>query len=104
MKINFTPQRRDDDLLLTVAGDVVSVNGVAYDLSVITEGATLPAAATDCLLLSGDISRINGELSLTVFLPHKADPHKAIAFPEPVNISSGVVVDTVNGIYPWSLT
>ena len=103
MKINFTPQRRDDDLLLTVAGDVVSVNGVAYDLSVITEGATLPASATDCPFLSGDISRVNGELSIIVILPHGADPHKAIAFPAPVSATSGTVIDTDNNIYPWGL-
>lgn len=103
MNINFTPQRSDKELLLSISGEVLSINGATYDLSVIPEGASLNASATDSDTLLNDISRDNGELSLTVFLPHKANPPKSIAFPEPVSITSGVVVDTVNGIYPWSL-
>lgn len=103
MNIIFNPQRRDDELLLSVSGDIITINGIDYDLSVIPEGATLPVEATDCVFLSGEISRVNGDLSVVVTLPHKADPHQSIAFPLPVNMASGVVVDTANNVYPWSL-
>lgn len=103
MNFIFNSQRRDDELLLSVSGDVVTVNGVDYDLSVIPEGGTLPGGATDCEFLFGDISRINGVLSVVVMLPHKTDPRPSIAFPLPASVSSGVVVDTANNVYPWSL-
>lgn len=103
MNFIFNPQRRDDELLLSVSGDVITINNVDYDLSVIPEGAALPGGSTDCAFLSGDISRVNGEISVVVTLPHKADPHHAIAFPSPAAVSSGVVVDTANNIYPWSI-
>lgn len=103
MRFMFSPQRSDAALLLTVSGETISINGLTYDLSVITEGATLPASATDCPFLSGDISRDNGELTLTLILPHGANPHDAIAFPAPVSATSGTVIDTANNIYPWSL-
>jgi hypothetical protein len=103
MKISFTPQRSDRELLLSVSGEVLTINGTVYDLSVIPEGASLNASATDSDALFNDISRDNGELSLTILLQHKADPHKAISFPESVSVTNGVVVDTANSIYPWSL-
>ncbi len=103
MKIMFIPQRRDESLSLSVLGDEVTVNGVAYDLSVVPEGASLPASATDCEHFFGDISRANGELSIGVVLPHCSNPHRAIAFPDPISAAAGVVVDTTNGIYPWSM-
>lgn len=104
MKIKFNPQRRDDDLLLRVDGDVVVVNYVTYDLSVIPDGATLPAEAVNGWFFSGDINRVAGELEIVITLPHKANAPTAIAFPQDVVINdAGVVVDTANNIYPWSV-
>lgn len=104
MKIKFNPQRRDDELLLRVEGEIVTVNYISYDLSVIPEGATLPADAIYGEMLSGDISRINGELEIVVTLPHKADAPTAITFPQDAVITEdGVVVDTANNVYPWSV-
>lgn len=102
MNIIFTPQRRDDALLLSVSGETITVNGVEYDFSVIPEGASLEAEATDCMYFVGDISRTDGVLSVAVILPHRQDPNQPIAFPESVSVTTGVVIDTANAIYPWS--
>lgn len=84
MHITLIPQRRDDALVVKKLNDKLTINGVAYDLSVVPEGATLPASATDCEFLVGNIERISGVLHLSLLLPHGANPPQAMAFPEPI--------------------
>lgn len=55
-------------------------------VSTTTKNATLPADAIDSDLFSGDVERINGELVLTLTLPHGPNPSKAAAFPEPITV------------------
>lgn len=86
MQIKFNPQRRDDSLSVVKQGDTLIVNDTEYDFSTVPEGATLPADAIDSNLFSGDVERINGELVLTLTLPHGPNPSKAVAFPEPITV------------------
>lgn len=81
MNITLIPQRRDDTLTVSKQGDTLTINGAAYDFSVITEGATLPASATDCPFLTGNIECINGVLRLSMILPNGPNPSQAVAFP-----------------------
>ena len=104
MKIKFNPQRRDDELTLIIEDESVTVNSVLYDLSVIPDGASLPSDAISGDFFSGDVERINGELCIVITLPHKYNAPSAITFPQDVTINTnGVVVDTENNIYPWSI-
>ena len=84
MQITLIPQRRDDSLVVSKLGDVLTINGAPYDLSVIPEGATLPATATDCLFLIGNIERIAGVLRLSLLLPTGANASHAANFPVPI--------------------
>jgi hypothetical protein len=92
MKINLSPQRRDDTLTVTKQGDTLTINGTAYDFSVIPDGATLPKDATDCKWLASDVERIDGVLHLTLLLPHGANASQAARFPQPIiNPADGVL-------------
>ena len=84
MQITLIPQRRDDTLSVTKAGDILTINGTPYDFSVIPEGATLPASATDCPFLAGDIERIAGVLHLALVLPTGPNATHAANFPAPI--------------------
>lgn len=74
MKISFSPVRMDSTLEVAKAGDTLTINGTAFDFSVIPEGATLPAAAVPSEFVVGDVSRDDGELSLTLLLPYGPVP------------------------------
>lgn len=92
MKINLSPQRRDDQLTVEKAGDTLTINGTAYDFSQLPDGATLPRDACDCQWLASDVERIDGELVLTLLLPHGANAPESTRFPKPiVNPDDGVV-------------
>ena len=90
MKINLSPQRRDNTLTVVKQGDTLTINGTAYDFSVIPDGATLPKDATDCAWLASDVERIDGVLHLTLLLPYGANASEAARFPQPmINPANG---------------
>ena len=92
MKIALNPQRRDDAITISKLGDVLTINGVAYDFSVIPDGATLPASAVDCEYISGNVERINGILHISLIFPHGPNPSQAVAFPaQIINPADGVL-------------
>ena len=92
MQITLTPQRRNGSLTVSKQGGTLTVNGTAYDFSVIPDGATLPASAVDCEYVTGNIERINGVLHISLILPHGPNPSQEVAFPAPIiNPADGVL-------------
>ncbi|MFN4131275.1 MAG: hypothetical protein ACK4GC_15875 [Paracoccaceae bacterium] len=90
MQITLSPMRRDDVLTLHRAGDILTINGEAFDFSPLPEGATLPREAVDCDWLASDVTRTGGALHLTLILPHGAEAPPETLFPAPV-------IDPANG-------
>lgn len=86
MIISFSPKRSDETLTLSREGDILNVNGLPIDLSVIPEGATLPAEAIDSDWIVDAVERIDGVLHVTVVLPFSAGASEALRFPRPVTV------------------
>jgi hypothetical protein len=92
MKIYLSPQRRDDTLTVVKTGDTLTINGAEFDFSQLPEGAVLPQEAVACEWLASDVTRIDGELHLTLILPHGDEASREARFPEPiVNPADGVL-------------
>lgn len=81
MKIQFSPMRRDDRLELHRSGDVLTINGEAFDFGPLADGATLPRAAVTCDWLVSDVERIDGDIHLTLILPHGSCAPDQTLFP-----------------------
>lgn len=88
MKITFTPMRQDVPLSLEKHGDVLTLNGEAFDFAPLSEGDTLPRAAVNCPWLASDVTRLNGEIHLTLILPHSASAPQDTLFPAPLTIAT----------------
>jgi len=85
MRISFNPQRRDERLTLEKSsGDRLRVNGELFNFGTLMEGDTIPEGAIPCEYICGPVRRINGEICLTLYLPHGANPSHSVAFPEPI--------------------
>ena len=83
----------DNGLQISKAGDVLTINGVEFDFSQVPDGGLLPQDAVDCEWIVSDVERVNGELVLTLLLPHGPNASEAARFPEPlVDVPDGVVV------------
>lgn len=85
MRISFSPQRRNDTVTVSKAGDVLTINGEVFGFDSLPEGATIPAVP--CEFIVGPVHRIDGELHLTMLLPHGPNPLPAVAFPEPIIVT-----------------
>jgi hypothetical protein len=81
MNITLTPQVRPDSLTLSKSGDILTINGDAFDFSFIEEGDVLPQDAVECPLLASDVTRTDGALVLSVILPIKNTSSDAAKFP-----------------------
>jgi len=84
MIINLSPTRSDRALEITKTGETLTINGTPYDFSQLPNGATLPKEAIDCEWIVSDVNRVNGEIELTILLPHGANASHEARFPEPI--------------------
>ena len=84
MKITLSPFRNNETLTASRDGDTITLNGEAFDFSPLEEGESLPADAIDSEWITGDVTRTDGVLHLTLRLPHGADAPEETRFPEPI--------------------
>jgi len=88
MRISFSPQRRDGLLTLEKSnGDRLRINGELFNFNPLAEGDVIPAGAVPCDWIVGPVERVDGEIRLTLILPHGPNPSVAVAFPEPVTVT-----------------
>jgi hypothetical protein len=93
MKINLSPQCRDDELSVIVSGDILVLNGEVLDLTPLPEGGTLPRNAVENPWLIGDVIRKDGQIELTLLFPHGFDASEAARFPEPLIVTTNGKVE-----------
>ena len=93
MKIFLSPQRRDDTLSVVRRGDLLIVNDEPFDFSAVGEGDILPRSAIESEWFAGDVTRVNGELELTLILPNPANFSQAQAFPAPITVTKNGPVE-----------
>lgn len=84
MRINLSPQRRDDTLEVVKAGNVLTINGEAFDFTPMGDGDTLPQAAITSIWFVSDVEQEAGELTLTLLLPLPWNYSPEQAFPAPL--------------------
>ena len=88
MLINLSPIRSDRTLEITKTNDTLTINSVPYDFSQLPDGATLPNEAIGCEWIVSDVHRVNGQIELTILLPHGADASESARFPTPITMTT----------------
>lgn len=87
MILTLTPCRGDTPLAAELAGDVLVLNGAAFDFSALPEGGLLPQATVDCAWIASDVTRSGGHVCMTLILPHGGNAPEATRFPAPVTVT-----------------
>lgn len=88
MHISFSPQRRRDTLTLErTAPDRLRINGELFNFTPLPEGGTIPAGEVPSEWIVGPVERIDGEIHLTLILPHGPNPSQAVTFPDPIHVT-----------------
>ncbi len=93
INITLSPVRVDAELSIVINGETIIVNGEAFDFSPLLEGATLPGSAILSDWFPGDAERKNGDLSVTIRLPHGANAPENTRFPAPLEIKANGPVE-----------
>ena len=88
MLINLSPIRSDQTLEIYKTGDTLTINGIPYDFTQLPDSATLPNEAIGCEWIVSDVHRVNGQIELTILLPHGADASHEARFPQPINMTN----------------
>ncbi|POF89352.1 hypothetical protein [Pseudomonas putida] len=87
-EITLNPRNFDQQLTLVREGDVLYLNGEAFDFSPLLEGSTLPASALSSDWFFGDVERVDGVIRLTLWLPHGANAPESTRFPVPITVNA----------------
>ena len=76
--------------MLTVsrAGDVLTINGEEFDFSGLPDGGTILHGDIPSAWIAGPVERIEGELHLSLILPHGPNPSQGIAAPQPITVTA----------------
>lgn len=89
MHISFVPQRRDDRLTLEkTAGDRLRINGALFNFNTMNDGDVIPAGVAPSDWIVGPIEKIDGEVRITLILPHGPNASQPVAFPEPITVTA----------------
>lgn len=99
MRIEFSPAAcRWPDPVMTVAGDVLTIDGVELDFTQLEPaGAYLPDASIEHQYVLG-ARRDAGEVVVTILLPAPPPTDPERAFPVPVTVTEGPVA--IPGVPP----
>jgi len=88
MHITLIPQRRATPLTVTRTGDILTLNGEAFDFSPLPDGATLPREAIASNWFAGPVERIEGALHLSLVVPFGASAPAQTIDPAPLTLTS----------------
>lgn len=93
MKINLSPQVGREALSVIVSNDIIVLNGVVFDFTPLPEGGTLPRGSVESEWFVGDVTRKDGQIELTIILPHGFEASEAARFPEPLIVTTNGLVE-----------
>ena len=87
MQIILSPVRTDEpEPKFVRQGDVIFINGQPFDFRHVEEGDILPASAITSDDFHGDVTRVEGEIQLTLRFPYPANFSEEQAFPTPIQV------------------
>ena len=86
MIIHLTPARLDRQLTIERQGDTLILNGETHDFSTLAEGEILYAETLDTIWIASDVTRSNGEIVLTLIVPHGPHAPPETLFPTSLHI------------------
>lgn len=106
MRIKLQANRCDDTLEVIKNGNILIVNGEAFDFSPMADGDTLPYGAITSTWFPADVEHTRGELVVTLMLPNPRNYSPEQAFPvDLIDVQDGPVLfpqplPTVDTIVP----
>jgi hypothetical protein len=90
INLKRSPSSSPVTLDVSSEGDVLTINGEAFDFSTLEEGGKIEAVDVPSEYIISDVTRINGVVELTMIAPYLGEGTQEERFPTPYTPSSGV--------------
>lgn len=85
MKISLSPVGLFKSLVVErTAPDRLRINGELFNFGPLNDGDVIPSGFIPCEWIVGPVTRSEGDIHLTLLLPHGASPDAHVAFPAPI--------------------
>lgn len=84
MKIILSPQRSDDVLAVSKAGEKLFINGDVFDFSAVANDAYDENWVSPSKFIAAQPRRITGELQIVLVLPYGENAGDDVKFPAPI--------------------
>lgn len=82
MRIDLSPQVRAETFAVVKHGEILTINGEAFDFTGLNEGDTVESVP--CPSIIGPVSRESGSLRIKLLLPCGYDAPLGRTFPSPI--------------------
>jgi hypothetical protein len=92
MRITFSPSAylpyEPKSLTLErTAPNRLRINGELFNFGPMEDGDVIEPGTVPCEWITGTVEKIDGEVQLTLILPHGPNPSQAVAFPVPITVT-----------------
>ena len=84
MNIQLSPFRGNAPLVVSRAGDVLTINGEVFDFTSLVDGDEIPEDEISGAYFAGPVTRVSGAVHLTLRLPHGPNAPTETRFPAPL--------------------
>ena len=88
-RISYSPQYGTQDITISKQGEVLTLNGETFDFSALEEGAEID---TECRHIVGTVKRLNGNIHITILLPHGVNSYFAPTEPQEVMVDGDIAL------------
>ncbi|CAI8810911.1 MOSC domain-containing protein [Pseudomonas chlororaphis] len=94
MIITLSPQMHSPfpPLVLSKAGDALTINGQVYDFTPLVDGGMLPSKAIGSEYILYDVKRVTGQVELTLLFPIPEGASEHMRYPDILIPGDGPVV------------
>lgn len=86
VKITFSPVEGLPPTDITVEGDMLTIDGRLHDFTDLAEGDVLTMESVNDPMVVSDVMRVNGEIVVTVILPHGPDAEPTTRYPVAMDV------------------
>jgi hypothetical protein len=88
MIIHLSPVRDDHRYTLARSGDVLTLDGVAFDFGALAEGEALVPEGDGSRWFAGPVTRQDGRIIVTLILPHGSNAPPETRFPAALDLTA----------------
>ena len=88
-KLSYSPQYGTSNITISKQAETLTINGESFDFSALEDGSEID---TECSHIVGTVKRLNGDIHITILLPHGVNSYFAPTEPQEVTADGDIAL------------